>query len=234
MNTLIILTAALLPAILLWLYIWRKDTQPEPVLWLGKAVISGVMICIPVAVLEMGIHTALFGSGGGPGTLFGATAEAFLVAALPEESFKLLVLWLVLRRNPYFDEHFDGIVYAVSVGLGFAMVENVFYVFGNDGWMTTAIARALLAVPGHYAFAVLMGYYYSVYHFVDRSPMTAACILLIPVLVHGIYDAIALSGSVNPYFGGLSSCLLIWFCVKLHKAASMKIVALINKDNPGQ
>ena len=122
----------------------------------------GVGICIPVAMLEMAIEQAMLG--GNPTDLFDTTIQAFFVAALPEESFKLLALWLLLRKNPYFDEHFDGIVYAVCVGLGFAAVENVFFVVGEEGnWMGVAVNRALLAVPGHYAFAVLMGYYYSVY-----------------------------------------------------------------------
>lgn len=234
MSILITLIAALLPAILLWFYIWKKDAQPEPASWLLKAIIWGVAICIPVALLEMGIQSILFGAGGGePSSLLDATMRAFLVAALPEESFKLLVLWFVLRRNPYFDEHFDGIVYAVCVGLGFAAIENLFYIFGEEEWMSVAISRALLAVPGHYAFAVLMGYYYSVYHFVDRSAKTAVCILLAPVMAHGIYDAIVFCGQVNP-FGGVSSFVLIWFCVKMHEVAKSKVLAMIDKDALGK
>ena len=232
MSKLIILTAALLPAILLLLYIWKKDQQPEPTSWLVKAVLLGVAICIPISIVEMGIESILFGPGGSPTNLTGTTAMAFLVAALPEESFKLLALWLVLRRNPYFDEHFDGIVYAVCIGLGFAAVENVLYVFKEEeNWMAVAVSRSLLAVPGHYAFAVLMGYYYSIYHFIDHSPKVAACILLVPVIAHGVYDALAMSGIVNPYIGGISFFVLIWFCVKMHKVAKTKVLALIEKDN---
>lgn len=230
MSTLIILAAALFPAILLLLYIWKKDPQPEPTSQLIKAVLWGMAICVPVALLEMLIQTLLTNAGVDSSTLVGTTIDAFVVAALPEETFKLLVLWLVLRKNPYFDEHFDGIVYAVCGGLGFAALENVLYVFSEENWLSVAIARALLAVPGHYAFAVLMGYYYSVYHFVEHSPKIAACILLAPVVAHGIYDAIALSGTVNPYIGGLSFFVLIWFCVKMHKRAKNKVVALIDKD----
>ena len=229
MNILIMLAAALLPAIFLWCYIWKQDPQPEPTNWLVKATLYGVGICIPIIIVEGIVEQAIFG--GEPTTLFGTTVQAFFVAALPEESFKLLALWLVLRKNPYFDEHFDGIVYAVCVGLGFAAIENVMYIVGEEeNWMGVAISRALLAVPGHYAFAVLMGYYYSVYHFVDRSPRTAACILLVPVLAHGVYDALALSGTVNPYIGSLSSFVLIYFCVKVHKFARTKIVAQIERD----
>ena len=211
MSIPILLAAALLPAVLLWLYIWRQDSNPEPTKQLVKAVLLGVAICIPVALLEVVLQYILLG--GEATSLIGTTIDAFFIAALPEESFKLLALWLVLRHNPYFDEHFDGIVYAVCVGLGFAAIENVFYIFAEENWVQVAISRALLAVPGHYAFAVLMGYYYSLYHFVDRSPQTAVCILLVPVAGHGVYDALALSGTVNAAVGGISFFVLIFFHV---------------------
>lgn len=230
MNTMVILSAALFPAILLWLYIWKKDTQKEPTSWLVKAVLWGVAICIPVALVEGGIEALLFGVDGKPSSLFGTTTMAFIVAALPEETFKLFALWMILRKDPYFDEHFDGIVYAVCVGLGFAAFENIMYVFSEEDWVSTAIVRALLAVPGHYAFAILMGYYYSVYHFVDHSPKVAACVLLVPILAHGAYDAIAMSGMINQYIGGLSFFVLIYFCVKMHKVAKNKVIALVEKD----
>jgi RsiW-degrading membrane proteinase PrsW (M82 family) len=233
MKTILILTVGLLPAIALLYYIWKKDPQKEPTAWLTKAVVWGAGICIPVAIIEAGIEAALFG-GGSPSTLLDTTVMAFFVAAVPEEACKLLVLWLLLRKNPYFDEHFDGIVYAVCVGLGFAAIENVFYLIDNsDDWVSVAIMRSLLAVPGHYAYAVLMGYYYSVYHFVDRSPKIAVCMLLVPVIAHGIYDAIAMSGMVNEYIGTLSFFVLSYFCIKMHKFANKKIVAQIERDQNG-
>ena len=150
------------------MYIWRIDQKKEPTSRLAKAVLAGIVICIPVAIIELGIRTLLFGVDGQPTSIAETTAMAFIVAALPEETFKLLALWLVLRKNPFFDELFDGIVYAVCVGLGFAAVENIGYILSYDEWVSVAISRSFLAVPGHYAFAVLMGYYYSLYNFVDH------------------------------------------------------------------
>lgn len=230
MSILILLAAALLPVIFLWYYIWKQDPQPEPTNMLVKATLYGVGIIVPVIIAEYVIQLCLFGEER-PTSLIGTTIDAFFAAALPEESFKLLALWLVLRKNPCFDEHFDGIVYAVCIGLGFAAIENVSYVLSEgDNWVGVAIARALLAVPGHYAFAVLMGYYYSIYHFVDHSPKVAACILLVPIAAHGIYDAIAFSSMVNPYIGSISTFALIYFCIKMHKFAKTKIVAQLQKD----
>ena len=232
MDVLLIIFAALLPAVLLWTYIWRKDQKKEPFSWLAKATIYGIIICFPVAVVEMLIGTLLFYPDGVPTTIIGTTANAFFVAAIPEESFKLLALWLVLRKNPFFDEHFDGIVYAVCVGLGFAAFENILYLFDNiENWMSVAFLRSLMAVPGHYAFAVLMGYYYSKYHFVDHSRKTAALILIAPVLAHGLYDALLMTSMINVVLGGICFIITIVIVCKLHVYACKKITSMIDTDN---
>ena len=231
METIIMLIAAILPAALLWLYIWRKDPQKEPAHLLVKSLLYGVGIVFLAGGFEILISGILFGEDG-PTSLWGTTAKAFFVAAIPEESLKLIALWLVLRKNRYFDEHFDGIVYAVSIGLGFAAMENVAYVAGGgDNWIMLAIMRALLSVPGHYAFAILMGYFYSVYHFVDKSFKNKVLILLAPVLAHGIYDALALSGIADPLVGGICVIVLIYFCIRLHKYANKKIMVQIERDH---
>lgn len=227
----ILIASAVLPAILLWLYTCKKDAQPEPMSQMFKAFLYGALICMPVAFIEQRLGAMLFGPEGNPSTLIGSTVQAFLVAAVPEEAFKLLALWIVLFKNPYFDEHYDGIVYAVCVGLGFATIENLGYVLMHaDAWLSVAVSRALLAVPGHYAFAVFMGYYYSLYHFGQKSAKNLLSIFFIPVLAHGCYDAFAMSGSVEPVLGGISFILLVYLCIKMHKNARQKITAQVERD----
>ncbi len=222
--------AALLPPILLLLFVWHKDATKEPFRQLFKAVIFGALICIPAVFWESFMGTLLF-NGEEPTTIIGTTLNAFLCAAVPEETLKLIALWLVLRRNPYFDEHFDGIVYAVCVSLGFAAVENVGYVLNHEeAWVSVAVTRALMAVPGHYAFAVFMGYYYSMYHFVRHDTSTAISILLVPVLAHGIYDSLAMSSMVNPLIGGLGFVFLIFFCIKMQRVAYDRLTQMIDRD----
>ncbi|MBO7579079.1 MAG: PrsW family intramembrane metalloprotease [Prevotella sp.] len=230
MEFLIIIAAALLPAILFWGYIWKMDRKKEPTPLLVKATCYGVLICLPVAMVESMISGVLFDEGG-PTTLFGATVDAFMVAAIPEEAFKLFALHRILKNNPYFDEHFDGIVYAVCVGLGFAGLENILYLFDNaEDWLSVAFLRSLMAVPGHYAFAVLMGYYYSVYHFVNRSRRTWAMILVAPVLAHGLYDALLMSAMVNAALGGICFCGAVYLTYRLHIYARKKVLAMVNND----
>ena len=62
--TVLMYTAALLPAIILGLYIWRKDPHPEPFAWIGRAFLCGVLICMPVAMLENWVMHLLFGDAG--------------------------------------------------------------------------------------------------------------------------------------------------------------------------
>ena len=216
MDILFVFLAALLPAAILWFYIWKQDAKKEPTLLLVRAVLYGVVICLPVALLEMTMSSLLFDPETGPQTIFGTTVEAFLCAAIPEECFKLLALWLILRHNPFYDEHYDGIVYAVSVGLGFAGIENLVYLLGyySDNWVSVAFVRSLMAVPGHYAFAVIMGYYYSVYHFVD-----------------GIYDALILTSQVDMALGGFCVIIVIFLLVKLHKFVQRMVVEQIELVN---
>lgn len=225
--------AALLPPLLLLVFIWRKDEKKEPLRQLVKAVVFGALICIPAVFWESFVSTVLF-NGEEPTTIYGTTLNAFLCAAIPEETLKLIALWLVLRRNPDFDEHFDGIVYAVCVSLGFAAIENVGYVIRQEDWLHVAVARALLAVPGHYAFAVFMGYYYSMYHFVRHDRSTAISILLVPVMAHGVYDSLAMSGMANPLVGGIAFVLLIFFCIKMHRVAYERLTLMITRDKAAE
>lgn len=230
---LVILTALAPVAWQLWT-IYRKDSaQPEPTKWLVKAFIFGVLsvflsfvVSIPTSmVLGMDISKQTYSS------FLEAIMDSFLLAAIPEELAKLFMLWLLLRKNPFFDEHFDGIVYAVCVGLGFAALENVFYLL--DGiedwlWISTGVVRALISVPAHYFFAILMGYYYSIYHFgIDRSLKAKVMVLVAPILAHGIFDAILFCMLIDESLSGLLMILFIVFFTKLKKKAKERISELV-------
>ena len=162
-----------------------------------------------------------------------AFADAFVFAAIPEELAKFIMLWLLLRKNPHFDEKFDGIVYAVCIGMGFAGIENVMYLAGgiDDGsWIRIGISRALFSIPGHFFFAVLMGYYYSLYHFgIDRSPKAKAMILVAPILAHGLFDGILFCMNVDEGLALICLFLFLYFFNKLRKRGKERIESLMNQ-----
>lgn len=216
----LLIIAALAPvAVLLWQILRRDAANPEPPRMLAKAFLYGmistavtfVLLPITEAIGDIVVQNI--------NPLSAAFKQAFFSAALPEEGAKLLMLWLLLRNNPYFDERFDGIVYAVCVGMGFAAVENVLYLFSNyDSWLSVGIVRALFAVPGHFFDAVIMGYYYSHYHFgTRRNPATKALILAAPVVAHGIYDGILFSYDIDDGVAVVALILFLIFFNRLKK-----------------
>lgn len=230
MTVFLVILAALAPvAWLLWT-IYRKDSvQPEPTKWLVKAFLYGVgslflsfAISMPTSiVLGLSVDNQTYES------LLEALADAFLLAAIPEETAKLFMLWLLLRKNPFFDERFDGIVYAVCVGLGFAALENVCYLINGieDGsWIGIGVTRAVFTVPAHYFFAILMGYYYSLYHFgIDRSVKAQVMIIMAPILAHGLFDTILFCINIDESISGILMILFIVFFTKLKKKANKRI-----------
>lgn len=233
MQYFLIVLSAIIPVVVLLWHIYRKDSvQPEPAKWLLKAFGFGIIttllslvFSVPVSLLfGMDIDASTYSS------ISKAFFDAFVLAAIPEELAKFIMLWLLLRKNPFFDEHFDGIVYAVCVGMGFATLENVLYLFQNyDSWISVGIVRALFAVPGHFFFAIIMGYYYSLWHFrIKRDRNTFIMIILAPILAHGIYDGILFSMNIDE---SLSVIILIFFLAffnKLKNVGKKHITELMN------
>jgi len=112
---------------------------------------------------------------------------AFVIVALTEEGSKYLVVRWYAYPLDQFQEPFDGVIYAVMIGMGFATVENIEYVwkFGLE----TGVARMFLSVPAHAAFAVLMGYNIGLAKFQpERKRWLMTKALLIVVLLHGSFD----------------------------------------------
>lgn len=187
MNSLLLI--ALAPVAILLAYIWLRDKyEKEPWQLLLKALALGAISVIPILFVErflMGFIDLFSG-------YLRVFWNAFVVAAFTEELFKFLFLYLLIWKSRDFNERFDGIVYAVFISLGFAGVENVMYVF-NYG-QGVGITRALTAVPAHFLFGVSMGYFFGMARFfANRRPAMIRMALLVPMLLHGIYDFILMS-----------------------------------------
>ena len=232
MNYVILLTA-LLPIAILVYYIYHKDKKsPEPTGQLVKAFFYGILsiplsFCMSIPLGLIGVYPTEATS------ILGSVSAAFFGAAIPEEIAKFIMLWLLLRKNPYFDEKMDGIVYAVCVSLGFAALENMMYLFSNeDTYLSVGIARAIFAVPGHFCFGILMGYYYSLAKFYPKAPKkNKALILLAPIIVHGLYDSILFIINVTPAISSVLFIVFLVFCYNMQKYCSNRIQEHIKRDN---
>ena len=204
---------AILPVVVLMIFIYRQDKyQKEPIKSLAKAFIGG-MLSIPLDILIVtGIDAALGGTAIANTVFF----SAFLEAGIPEELSKFLIFMIFIWNDKNFDEYFDGIVYATFIGLGFACVENIEYVFSYG--FQTGVVRALLSVPGHFLFGVVLGYFLSMakFHPEKRGPFLISGLLL-AMLAHGLFDWLLMVASVLPLVGGIIYIVFIWGDIKLWK-----------------
>ena len=183
MAYLLLFLAAVLPAVLLVWFFHARDTFPEPprILWTTFAL--GCASIVPAVLAGVIVEPAI----GATGAVSIAAVQAFVIAALCEESSKLAVLLGYSFRRSEFDEPMDGIVYGATVSLGFAALENVLYVL--DGGFALAVARGVLSVPGHATYGAVMGYYVGRARF-DRANRARliGLGLLAAVMLHGFYN----------------------------------------------
>lgn len=196
-----------------------------------KAFLWGILsvplsLCISIPLGLIGVYPTEATS------ILGSVSAAFFGAAIPEEIAKFVMLWLLLRKNPYFDEKMDGIVYAVCVSLGFAALENIMYLFSNEeAYMSVGIARAIFAVPGHFCFGILMGYYYSLAKFYPKTPTKNKVLILVaPIIAHGLYDSILFITNVTPAISGILLIVFLLFCHKMWKYGSKSIQEHLQRD----
>ena len=215
----VLLSLALLPVFAFLIYIYRKDSEkPEPIGMLAKAVLYGV-ISVFISLMFTSFLTE---TPEGEADQLDGWIDAFFGAAIPEEFAKLLMLWLLVRKSKYFDEPIDGIVYAVCVSLGFAGLENVLYLIDDPDYLSVGIMRGITSIPGHFCFAVSMGYFYSLAHFGNKHKLWYKLMAyFVPVLLHGIYDAL-LSITDDNYY---PIALGIWiiFCWLMYRKALKRI-----------
>ncbi len=192
---LILVAAAVIPAIWLLRYVYRMDRiEAEPRQLIISLAAKGIIATFCAMATEY-IGTFVLGLFFTEGSLIYNALMYFIVVALSEEGFKYFFLKRFTWNNPEFNCTFDGVVYAVSVSLGFALWENIGYVFMYG--LDTALLRAVTAIPGHACFGVFMGVFYGaakraeVYMQEAHAGFYRKLAVIFPVLIHGAYDFIA-------------------------------------------
>lgn len=179
---------ALAPGIAICLYVFYKDIyNKEPVMNLLMSFLFGCLAIIPALFIESAFTDyAIDGSVGG------VAVFSYIVVAGSEEGSKFLGLRFYSFRQKSFDEPLDGIVYSVMVSMGFATLENIFYVlkFAQAGrGLEVGLTRMFLSVPAHATFGVLMGYFAGKARFdKQRSALILFTGFLLAVFFHGTFD----------------------------------------------
>ena len=191
----LLIAAAVIPAIVLLVKVYRADKlerEPRALIW--SLVIMGIISTFFALVSEKVLGLLLGAIVPQASTAYNVILY-FVVVAVSEELAKYVLLKKRTWNHPEFNCLYDGVVYATAVSLGFALWENISYVTMYG--FSTALIRAVTAVPGHACFGVFMGVFYSLAKGCDyageaqKSKLLRILAVVVPVLLHGAYDYIA-------------------------------------------
>lgn len=195
------LILAVAPGIFWLWFFWRKDTyEKEPAGYIVKTFFLGAAVVIPAALLEELLTTHWW-------------VANMMMVGIVEEATKFLAVYLYVYRKSEFNEVMDGIVYSAAASLGFASLENLFYIHAfGPGVM---VGRAVLSTLGHVLFASFWGYALGVKKVTGKGSIAFG--LIASMVAHGIYDVIVMSG----YW--LITLSVVPFMIILYKSMSGKI-----------
>lgn len=232
--SILFIIVAILPIVLIGLFIYKKDKFKEPSNLLFKLFIFGAISCLPAVILEL-IMSSFF-----PEmeymNFFEMFLYAFLVIALVEEVCKWGFLYKIAYIHDEFDSLYDMIVYASFVALGFACFENILYVYSNG--ILTGLVRAVTAVPGHVCDGILMGFYLSlakINQIRGNNTLTKRFkiySLVIPIIAHGIYDFCLFCGSpIFIFIFAVSIVTIFIICFRKVKEVSSKDMIFKYRNN---
>jgi protease PrsW len=180
----------------MWAWVLRRydRLEPEPIkVLLRVGLLGGLMSVIP-AIIGNNLAQHLLGM---DGFVTDLSKEITLPLALGsavfiginEETWKFLATLRLVKKLPEFDQPIDGMIYAMTVALGFAALENLEYMirFGAG----VLVARSLLSMPTHLACAAIWGYGLARAKFISRPKKyvkTALPYLLTAAGVHAAFN----------------------------------------------
>ena len=199
-----------LPSLIWLFYYLQKDLHPEPKKMILKVFLWGAIATVPTLFFQIFFSEALnqfqylsvFYSPGISAYLptINNFVRWFLVIALTEEVFKYLAVRLTVFKSKELDEPLDVMLYMVVAALGFAALENIFYLFSpiNNAVSLEVILKTTLTISFirfigatflHTLCSALLGYFMalSTLRLRKRFRMTILGVFL-ATLLHGWYD----------------------------------------------
>jgi len=214
---------AVAPVLICLFYMYIRDKyEKEPLRLLFTGVTVGAVMTFPIMETQGFVMRFM------PvvGQLGEAVFISFAVSSPVEEAFKFLSLFFLTWHNVNLNERLDGIVYGVFVSLGFAGVENVLYVFNPQmGGLSTALMRAVVSVPAHGLFGIIMGYHFALAKFEPHKRRKHLFFAFFTAyMAHGIYNALLLSGHSYYLAAFIPFLIMLWRSgfkkISAHLAAS--------------
>jgi protease PrsW len=188
----LIVLAAAPPAVFMYFIYWMDRHEPESMRTILAAMFIGALSTIPALAVQLSFGSApLFSMGGTTGGFI----ESFFLVAPSEELSKFLFIYLFIRKKLFYDEVNDGIVYFGAGALGFALLENIFYVL--DYGFSTGVLRAFTSIPIHTFCGVIIGYHAGLARFTHQPRPNKLIFrgLLLAYLTHALYNTLVSADS---------------------------------------
>lgn len=207
-DDLLLVALSITPGIFIMVSIYNLDRYDKEPLWLlALAFILGAIILY----LDIDILEYIFSHVNSENKLIRIGQES-MITSLIEEFLKFLVVFLIIFPNKHFDEPFDGIVYSVFVAMGFATAENLTFVMQST--TSTAFLRMISAIPAHFVFAVMMGFYLGKAK-THKTALYVSLALIIPFIFHSFYDYFLFMNFVpGLWVGGIITLVLAIYISK--------------------
>lgn len=216
---LILLSVAIAPGLALLSFFYLRNqmaTEPRNLL---HAFIYGAALTFPILFIQYVLQEEHI--------FTNPIIQEVLFTGMIEEFFKWFLLMLIIYNHVEFDDPYDGILYGVSLSLGFATVENILYLlsYGID----TAMMRALLPVSSHALFGVVMGFYLGKAKFSKLKTEKTWLLwsLAAPIVLHVFYNALLLLPGKLDYIVIPFMIFLWWFALRKVKRAHEHLVSIL-------
>ena len=159
-------------------------------------------------------------------------------SAFPEELTKMAIMLVLLRRFRC-SNLIDVLVICGSVGLGFACIENLFYILPKSNWIIVSIYRAITSVPGHFFYAFIMGYFiYKALNVANTQKTKIALLALafaIPTIIHWLLNVnrtIVKSSTfiLLDYIKAIPILIIIFIVIKKARKEAISKQQIISND----
>ncbi|MDI6718341.1 MAG: PrsW family glutamic-type intramembrane protease [Methanomicrobiales archaeon] len=214
----------------LWYFYSRDRIEPEPRAMVARIFLYGILIAFPVAIIEgilAGVAGILFTSA------IGAFLLAVAIAPLVEEYAKFCVVRNTVYENREFSEPMDGILYGAAAALGFAAIENAWYILyaflsSPVDAVTTYTFRALVSVPAHPLISSMWGFSLGQAKFGAAPNPEGAIVrgLLLAMFFHSVFNLLA---SIQLFIGLVA---LVFFLVPILWLLVNRNIRTALEENP--
>jgi RsiW-degrading membrane proteinase PrsW (M82 family) len=129
-----------------------------------------------------------------------------------EELSKFLVFWFfVQRKHIKFSHPVDGLIYAAAAALGFATIENWYFMISVDELVWH---RAITLPFNHVLFASFWGIALGISHCKGAGSRIVVVGIFLSIIYHGLYDYILFSDLV-PNLSVAPLVLVLWLWLSL-------------------